>query len=410
MLQVAGGGAAALVALAGCYPTPVDPPGITPSEAPFTRTPYLQAVHDGRATVMWQTTGDVSTSLDYRAGEGGWRSAAVTSRADGTHRVTLGGLGPATGVEYRVRAGDTELGPFGFRTAPADGTTAAARVLAFGDSGYGSTAQLDLARRMRDREWDLSIHVGDIAYPDGSEEDLTLRHFQVYAPLFARVPFFPVPGNHDLHTRGGEPYERAFRWPDGEPGGRHYTFRWGRTQFVALNTASDSVIELLEDREGEQYRWLASTLDSVSRDPTLAWTVVYSHYPIYSHASGFAGHGAHEELREALEPLYLEHGVDLVLAGHDHHYERTHPLRDGRVVADGCAPVYVVTGGGGAARFARSITPDEQTARVSRDYHFLALRVDAGTIMGEAVGRDGRAFDHFEVRPFTPGEGGTCER
>lgn len=393
-----------------CIPKPQMPEGVDPPPAPFERAPYVQAVGDDRALVMWRTADPEAPSrLRYRVDDGAWSPADVRRGEGGDRAATLRNLPPASSVTYTVEADGLEMGPFRVRTAPRDTAGAPLDVLAFGDSGWGSAAQADLADRMGERPWALAVHVGDIAYPDGREEDFTLRHFRMYGPLLSRVPLFPSPGNHDVREAGGggAAYDRAFAWPGEERGGRHYTFRWGRAQFLALDTSTDSAMAELERREGEQYRWLADTLAAMARDTTLAWRVVFTHRPLYSRAAGFGRNPPTDRLRSALEPLFLEHGVDLYLGGHDHHYQRSLPLRDGRAVKPGCGPVYVVTGGGGASRFARSVAPGPLTARVSRAYHFLALTLGPGEGSGEAIGRDGEVVDRFRLSRYEP-DGSTC--
>lgn len=393
-------------AVAACIPKPRVPHEAPPPPSPFERAPYVQAVTEHEAVVMWRMAdpGAMST-LRFRVSDGPWRSADVRRGEGGDRSVRLRDLPAASAVEFTVGTGggrSEPFGPYGFRTAPPDTAGSAVDVLAFGDSGWGSVAQMELAAQMEDRSWDLAVHVGDIAYLDGSEEDFTQRHFRVYRSLLARVPFFPSPGNHDVRPAGGagDAYDRAFAWPDQGRAGRFYTFRWGRVQFLSLDTSTDSAMTKLEDREGRQYRWLSETLASLARDTTLVWTVVFTHRPLYSQAVGFGRNPPTEELREALEPLFLEHGVDLVLAGHDHHYQRTLPLRRGHVAHPGCGPVYMVTGGGGATRFGRSVAPGPRTARVSRAHHFLDLRLGRFEGRGEAIGRDGEVLDRFEIVPY----------
>ena len=83
------------------------------------------------------------------------------------------------------------------------------------------------------------------------------------------------------------------------------------------------------DQGSPQYSWLEQDLSSVNREVT-PFVIVYGHKPMYSSNSY---HGSEVELREALEELYVQHGVDLVIAGHDHFYERTWPVI-GESVAD----------------------------------------------------------------------------
>lgn len=395
--------AALALLLAACGPGPRVPAQVGPAPDPFVRMPYLQLLDGRTAAVRWRVEGRPEVGLTYRAGpDTAWRAASVSSGERGDRLAVLEGLPADAEVAYRVRAGTLSVGPHRFRTPPPDSTEATVEVLAFGDSGWGSPAQVRLAALMEDRSWDLALHVGDVAYDDGTEEDLTLRHFRVYAPLLATTPFFPVPGNHDVRTEGGAPFDRAFVGPEALGRRRYGTFRWGGVRFVGLDTSSEGAREALEERSGAQYRWLGGTLAEAARDTTVRWTVLFTHYPLYSHAVGLAGHGPSEELREAIEPLLLEHGVDLVLAGHDHHYERSRPLREGRPVADGCGPVHLVIGGGGASRYARSVAPDVHVARIRRDHHFLALTIRPDSVAGEAIGVEGRTIDAFRLRPYEP--------
>lgn len=401
------------VAAAACLHQPRVPREAPPPPPAFERAPYVQAVTGDRAVVLWRAADTGATSgFRYRPAGGAWRRAEVRRSGGGDRRVELRGLPSDSAVDYTVESGGEEVGPFRFRTAPPDTATGTVDVLAFGDSGWGSEAQLDLAALMEERRWDLAVHVGDVAYPDGSEEDFTQRHFRVYRTLLACVPVFPSPGNHDVRPAGGggAAYDRAFAWPGEERGGRYYAFRRGRAQFLSLDTSSDSAMSALEDREGPQYRWLADTLATLAEDTTLTWTVVFTHRPLYTSAVGFGRNPPTEELREALEPLFLEHGVDLVLAGHDHHYQRTRPLRRGRVVDPGCGPVHFVTGGGGASRVGRSVAPGPGTARISRAYHFLDLALGPGVGSGTAVGRDGEALDRFRIVPYEPGTAACGDR
>ena len=392
---------------ASCGPEPGDPPGVSPPPDPFVRLPYLQAVEGDRAVIRWRVSGGDSTRLAWRAaGDSSWRAGRPQRGPRGERWVVLEGLAPGSAVRYRVEAGDLVMGPYRFRSAPTDTASGPVRVLAFGDSGWGSAVQVALARRMFEavREGrDLALHVGDVAYPDGSARDLTVRHFRVYAPLLARTPFRPVPGNHDVRAGGGAPYDRAFGAPEGGDR-RYWRLRRGRILFVGLDTSNDAARDSLAERAGAQWRWLERTLADAAADTTLDWTVAVTHYPLYSRGVGLSGHGPSEELREALEPLFLRHGVDLVLAGHEHHYERSHPVREGVREPPGCAPVHVITGGGGATRFARSVEPGGHAARVSRRHHYVDLVIRPDHVDGRAVDPDGSVIDRFRLVPYESGD------
>lgn len=411
--------AAAVVVVGGCRPAPGDLLQLGESLAPFERMPYVQAVDTSSAWVLWRARPEASDSFVYRTeSDSVWRSAAVERvplDAEGPvldsamvdRRVHLTGLPTGARVQYTVVADSLEVGPITFRTAPAPGE-GGTRVLAFGDSGWGSRGQILLAEVMTDRDWDLAIHMGDIAYQQGTEIDFTRRHFDVYRELLSSVPFFPSVGDHDVRTAGGAPYDGAFVWPAPEEGARYYTFRWGHIQFISLDTSGSTPAgrRLRRGERGPQVEWLRETLESLQEDPSLRWTIVFTHTPPYSHATGFGGHGSSLPVRRALAPLFDRYGVDLVLAGHDHHYERMWPIRDGERVRRGCGTVYVVSGGGGASRYARAIAPSRLSARSVRAYQFLELEVSEGGIQGTAVGTEGQTLDRFQVEPWAGEESG----
>jgi hypothetical protein len=422
----------------GCLPPLGNLEYLDRAEAPFVRLPYVQAVDPAGGWVVWLARADADDRVQYRAsGETEWRLAQITRDSiaaygeDGemlTRRARLEGFAPGTLVEYEVWSGDRGTGRSAFRTAPAKGRMASlsgphpsgsteesdsvrseattpaldtVRILAFGDSGWGSPSQVRLATLMPLEPADLIVHTGDIAYENGSDEDFTLRHFRAYQDLLAQVPFFTTPGNHDLQADGWGPYRRAFEWPNPRPDALYYSFQWADILFLVLDTTSETGAgDKLRAGRGDQLKWLTESLEKGRTDPSVHWQVVVMHHPLFSGATGLSGHGSDKELRGVLGPLFEQYGVDLVLAGHDHHYERTLPLFSGLPVEAGCGPVYVVTGGGGASQFSRMITPTRRAAVALSRYHFVRLTVTLDQIVGRAVGEMGEEIDHFVVRPY----------
>ena len=402
-----------LLSLGGCYPRPVDPVGIPTAPPPFIRLPYVQNVTHESASVLWMSAAGSADSAWYRVpGPGSeWIPSTVVEHRHGSRRIDIGGLPAASVVEYVVSAGGTHAGPFAFGTAPPPGEPAEVRVLQFGDSGWGGPEQIALARRMASEDWDLIVHVGDIAYNDGSESEFTERHFRVYADILAETPFFPSVGNHDVRADGGRSYDGAFLWPEPFPGVRYYSFRWGRTLFVSVDTSSRTEdVEGLREGWGRQLEWLRETLRDASSDPTVDWIVVFQHYPLYSHATGISGHALDRDLRKQMLPIVEAYGADLILAGHDHHYERDRPIREGRPVEDGCGPVNVLSGGGGGSRYARAIQNTILLAAAARAYTYVELRIEEEAIRGRAINRQGEVMDEFVVRPYAGTARGLPER
>lgn len=404
---VAGAGSA-------CYPKPMDPVGVPSAPSPYVRLPYVQHVTDSSAAVLWMPQPGTADTAWYRVPDrdSTWTRVPVTVHPEDARKATLAPLPPMTVAEYLVSASGVRAGPHRIRTAPSPGAESEpVRVLLFGDSGWGGDPQVDLARRMERQDWDLSIHVGDIAYNDGTRDEFTERHFRVYARTLASTPFYPSVGNHDVRADEGRSYDEAFLWPEPIPGARYFSFRWGRILFVSLDTSSHTAdVEGLRSGRGRQFEWLQDLLADAAADSSVEWIITFQHHPLYSHAIGISGHGLDQDLRANLLPLFERYGVDLVTAGHDHHYEREWPIRQGRRVPEGCGPVHVLSGGGGASRYARDITNSVLLATAQRAYQFVELVIGSDRIEGRAIGRDGAVLDEFTVVPYGGTVSGLADR
>jgi len=179
---------------------------------------------------------------------------------------------------------------------------------------------------------DAVLALGDLQYEIG----LAGAFAESYAPTWGRFKdrTYPVPGNHD-YASGGQGYHEYFGARAGEPGKGWYSFDLGSWHFIAINSNCNAVGGCGPD--SAQYRWLADDLaNSVAQ-----CTIAYWHHPRFS--SGL--HGDDPGLGPVWDLLYRE-GVDVVLTGHDHNYERFAPLdASGRADSSGMRSFVVGTGG-----------------------------------------------------------------
>lgn len=190
--------------------------------------------------------------------------------------------------------------------------------------------------------------------------------------MAARAPWLPAVGNHEIEVGYGalgyDGFLARFALPGGGPrGGRAvWATRYGPVAFVALD-ANDASYEIPRNRGYlgvVQDRWLETTLAALRADPSVDFVVVGFHHSAYSTN---AGHGSDAGPRERWAPLFDRYGVDLVVNGHNHAYERTHPLRAGRVTRQApsgatvdptrSGTTYVLAGGGGAAAYRTATYP-----------------------------------------------------
>ena len=206
----------------------------------------------------------------------------------------------------------------------------------------------------------------------GTKQQLEDNVFSVYAPLLKNISAWPASGNHEYETNDATPFREAFVLPEngGEKGReRWYSFDYSSVHFVALDT---------EKVGDEQAAWLDA--DLASND--LPWTIVYFHRPPYSSGT----HGSNMNVRSTFGPILERHHVDLVLAGHDHDYERMKPQNGVN---------YVVSGGGG--HDLRGVGQSDFTAFSDTVLHFVCVSVEPHQLVLHAIDATGREFDQLVV-------------
>jgi 3',5'-cyclic AMP phosphodiesterase CpdA len=281
-------------------------------------------------------------------------------------------LAPATVYCYDVTGGGGSE-RLGFRTAPAAGTGATVRFLAFGDSGGGGSDQAALRDQMATVPFDFMIHTGDIAYGGGTRAAFEQNFFRPYADLLKFFPMFPASGNHEYDSDDAAPFREVFVLPEnGGPEGieRWYSFDWGDVHFVALDTERTGPV---------QAAWLDADLAANQRP----WTIVVGHRPPFSSGE----HGSDGNFRTHFVPVLEKHAVPLVLTGHDHHYERTTPQN---------GVTYVVTGGGGIG--VRPAGSSNFTAFSLPVIHFVYVTISGNELSLHAIDGVGKEFDSLIIR------------
>jgi len=345
------------------------------------RAPYLQRTETDSTNVLFTATSIESYRVDVTLPDGSSvgsydsiHDIEATPHDAHQHHVELSGLEADTIYCYSLHgAGDTLMAPrAGFRTAPLSDSEAPVRFVAFGDSGSGGDGQYAVFDQMRQTAFDLVVVTGDVAYDSGTLDQYERTFFSVYEPMLVSVPTFPVLGNHDTYTDNGAPFREVFDLPaNGGPEGieRWYSFDWGPVHFVAIDTELPSEA---------QAQWVEADLQANGQP----WTVVFTHKSPYSSGS----HGSYLGFRETFSPILEKYGVKLVLAGHDHHYERTKPI--GGIT-------YVITGGGG--RGTRSAGVSSFTAFSEDVLHFVHVTIAGDTLTLRAVDATGQEFDHVEI-------------
>jgi hypothetical protein len=242
------------------------------------------------------------------------------------------------------------------------------RFAVIGDSGTGTRAQSEVARLLTewraDFPFELVLMVGDNIYGRDDPRDYRLKFEEPYRALLdAGVKFYASLGNHD------DPKQRFYE-KFNMGGERYYSFKapQGKVRFFALDS---------NYLDKPQLEWLEKQLDAAGDD----WKICFFHHPLYS--SG-RKHGPAEELREVLEPVLLKHGVDVVMQGHEHFYERIEPQRGIH---------YFISGAAGQLRRS-NIGKSDITARgFDQDLHFMLVEIADDAMYFQTISRAGATVD-----------------
>ena len=221
--------------------------------------------------------------------------------------------------------------------------------------------------------------LGDNAYDDGTAEQFD----SCYDPTWGRHRdrTRPTPGNHDYQTDDAEAYFDYFGEQAGDPDKGYYSFDLGEWHIVALNTNCDDVGGC--DQDSAQVEWLRKDLAAHPAQCTMA----LGHHPRFSSSK----HGNDDDLEPLWDVLY-EAGVDVVLAGHDHTYERFEPQDpEGEPDPEKGIRQFVV-GTGGASHY--DFEDMQSTSQVGNDEVFgvLKLTLDPTGYSWEFIPVEGEDF------------------
>lgn len=382
----------------------------------LTRGPYLQQASTDSMVVVWRTEGTstpvlrygnapdaltrevrgdaillrVSADVDAPAGTPLLYKEPEAERANREakpdpstapnsyqYEASISGLESGTKYFYAVYDGHRRLAGADkyhyFVTHRPVGSSADMRIWVVGDSGTGRIDQAMVHTAMRgyvartNRYLDHYIHVGDMAYGDGTDRQFQHNFFEPYQETLRNTVCWPSMGNHEGHTSRGisgiGPYYDAYVVPTrGEVGGApsgteaYYSFDIEDAHFICLDSH-----DLDRSPDAAMAQWLRADLEQARAK----WLIAFWHHPPYTMGSHNSDRETQLiEMRENLMPILESGGVDLVLTGHSHIYERS-MLIDGAYATPTTAKGVVLDdgdgriGGDGAYRKSAGLRPHE---------------------------------------------------
>ncbi len=339
----------------------------------LTRGPYQQNATTNSIKIMWRTS--VETDAWVKVGDTPDNLDRIfTGEPAIDHIVEVTGLEPYTKYYYAIGYGDVILASgidHYILTNRPYGDTTKFSMWAIGDYGKANKPQ-QMARDAfyeyhRANPVDFMITLGDNAYQDGKDEEYTLKVFSReygYDSIFRSLHYYPTPGNHDYNIIRGlnlgnwidptldkGPYFDSHEMPrNGESGGvpsgteLYYSYDYGHVHFISFNS---ELYPWLTGNYSPIKNWLRADLEANK----LPWVVLYMHQPPYtmgSHSSDDFYEIPMLNIRKFIIPILENYGIDLVVAGHSHVYERSYMI-NGHYTKSGLfdPDVHVVDGSSG---------------------------------------------------------------
>jgi predicted phosphodiesterase len=258
--------------------------------------------------------------------------------------------------------------------APAPPAPAQLKFAILGDTGTGTKEQYEIGDRLAKSRatfpFEFVIMVGDNMYGGESERDFQNKFEKPYRAILDQgIKFYASLGNHDLPDR-----QIAYKLFN-MGGKRYYTFKpKDGVRFFALDS---------NYMDKKQLDWLDGELKASGSE----WKVLFFHHPLYSSGEK---HGSSVELRKVLEPLILKYGVDVVLAGHEHFYERIKPQQGVQ---------YFIIGSSAKLRKGGIVRNSELTAKgFDTDNAYMIAEIKGDEMSFQTISRAGSTVDSGTFR------------
>ncbi|TMW69458.1 hypothetical protein Poli38472_001614 [Pythium oligandrum] len=348
------------------------------------------------------------------------------------HKVILKKL--TLGTRYFYCFGNDEDGwssVYSFKSRP-DSSVQTAKFIAYADMGVESApaATSTAVRSYQDvlnGYDDFLLHFGDISYARGHAH-MWDEFFHIIEPYATRVPYMVSIGNHEYdYMTGGKAHDPSgaagdddrmnfhpgwanygddssgecsvpmfHRWhaPENGHGIYWYSFDYGGVHVIQMSSEHNWM------RGSEQYKWIENDLKNVDRSKT-PWVVLTAHRMMYTTQLGEdADLNVSKYYRKEMEDLLWTYKVNLMLVGHQHSYERSCAVRDGKCTKDDVGPVHIIVGSAGAGLETRGFSKDigEWSVAHVNDWGYLRVASTPSEMKIQFVlNRNGVVYDEVTL-------------
>ena len=347
--------------------------------AKITKGPVLLRLEQTRAAVMWETDTRGAGQVRYGEGEELTREMrsepvrvsyrhATANRSVYIHKVWLDDLKAQTKYRYAIVSGREESDTWHFTTIPRNARRV--RFVVYGDSRKNSQTHRRVVEQIIKVAPDFVVHTGDFVNTGSKHQEWDPQFFGPVRGLAEYVPIYAAKGNHDR----GSFFDKYFVMD----GRRNYSFTYGPLYyFIGDNATGDlATADILKVLAADR-----------AKDDAV-WRFVTWHEPNLN----IGGHQSRRGYPGALGKLSVE-GVDFVVTGHSHFYERFRPVT---ASAKGAAPVTCIVAGGGAADL-HDVQPDFLLAKAKKENNFCLFEIDGNRLSMKTINIDGKVIDRVEL-------------
>ncbi len=411
------------------------------------RGPYLQAASATGITVSWYTDVPSSSRVRFGPAPTTLSSSVEVAALVMQHEVVITGLQPNTTYYYAIGTSTQDLAggdaTYFFKTSPEQGSEGSLRAWVIGDAGSAWAGQTNVRNSYLNYiaasyKADAWLMLGDNVYSHGRESEYYLAMFRnMYEGILRNTTLWPTPGNHDYGsgssgTANTGPYYTVFAPPKTAACGgvasnteAYFAYDIGNVHFISLDSYGVS-----RATTGAMAIWLQADLNYAKANAK--WIIAYWHHPPYTKGSHDSDDpadsgGLMRDMRENIVPILEQNGVDLVLTGHSHSYERSFlidghyglsstfsaatmgkNMGNGRIDGNGAyakpadatphaGAVYTVCGVSGKLDDAAPLNHPAMFYSSIANYGSMILDVKGDSLHARFINTSGFVIDHFDL-------------
>ncbi|MCY1719662.1 metallophosphoesterase [Prolixibacteraceae bacterium Z1-6] len=368
------------------------------NELNFVVLPYIQDVSESSVCVMWETSAETKGQIylattEHHVLKPDLNIAVTEKKPSLVHKLSVSHLKPDQLYFYQVinvtEKGDTLKGPVTQLRIP-DYNQSDITFTAVGDNQGDTQCWEKISMQMFNECPQFVIHCGDFVSYGHHNDDWTDEFFKQAQSLIRHVPLYPVLGNHEMND------ELYYQYFNRTLNNAFYSIKKGDLRLIFVDTNKDVL------PGSEQYE----ELEKLLANTTEKWKILIHHHPIFTSDFGSYRSSLMSTADKGdpntfhLKTLYETYGVDLVLSGHVHGYERTHPIAKNHIDTKN-GVVYIITAGGGGSFNREASYKEWFTAKTRKIPHFLKVQIKENKMAVEAIDTFMNVFDTWKLEKQT---------